>query len=88
MARTRKHQRLPKFTDLFVPVVQALIDLGGSGNIEEINERVYEITNLSEDVLNIPHGKDGRTEIEYQLAWTRTYLKKYGLLENSARELS
>lgn len=87
MARVRKHQSLPKFNELFIPVVQALIDLGGSGNIEEINERVYELTKLSEEVLNIPHGKDGRTEIEYQLAWTRTYLKKYGLLENSSRSV-
>ncbi len=25
------------------------------------------------------------TEIEYRLMWTRTYLKKYGLIENSER---
>lgn len=87
MARVRKHQGLPQFTDLFTPVVQALVDLGGSGNIEEINERVYELTKLPEEVLNIPHGKDGRTEIEYKLAWARSVLKKYGLLENSARSV-
>ena len=25
------------------------------------------------------------TEIEYRLMWTRTYLKKFGLIENSTR---
>ena len=25
------------------------------------------------------------TEIEYRVAWARTYLKKYGLLDNSSR---
>lgn len=29
--------------------------------------------------------RGGQTEVEYRLAWSRTYLKKYGILENSAR---
>jgi restriction system protein len=29
--------------------------------------------------------KSNQTEVAYRLAWARTYLKKYGLLENSAR---
>ena len=36
--------------------------------------------------MQIPHGEEGTiTEIDYRLAWSRTYLKKYGLLENSSR---
>lgn len=31
------------------------------------------------------HGDGPRTKIEYRLAWSRTYLKQYGLLENSSR---
>lgn len=31
------------------------------------------------------HPKTSKTEIEYRLAWTRAYLKFYGLLENSTR---
>jgi restriction system protein len=29
--------------------------------------------------------KSSQTEVGYRLAWARTYLKKYGLLENSSR---
>jgi restriction system protein len=29
--------------------------------------------------------KSNQTELGYRLAWARTYLKKYGLLENSRR---
>ena len=29
--------------------------------------------------------KSNQTELGYRLAWARTYLKKYGLLENSSR---
>jgi len=69
-----------------VPLLHALKELGGSATIEELNERIYSVAKLPESVLQIPHSEnDTRTEIEYRLAWTRTYLKKVGLLENSER---
>jgi restriction system protein len=40
---------------------------------------------LTDEQLQVPHGRGNRTEIEYKLAWTRTYLKAYGLLDNSSR---
>lgn len=86
MARIRQHPNLPTFDELLIPTLQALLDLGGSGTIEEINGKVYEITKISNDVLQIPHGDNGTvSEVDYRLAWSRTYLKKYGLLENSSR---
>lgn len=85
---TRKHQsvKMPSYDEFMRPIVRALIDLGGSGTIEEINSKVFESEKLNNEVLQIPHGKDGaRTEVDYRLAWTRTFLKKYGLLNNSVR---
>jgi restriction system protein len=86
MARKRQNSNLPTFDELMTPLVKALIELGGSGTIEEINAKVYEITELPDDILQIPHGDEGTTnEVDYRLAWARTYLKKFGLLENSSR---
>ncbi len=86
MARKRQNFELPTFDELIVPTVKALLKLGGSGTVEEINTKVYEIAELADGILQIPHGEDGAiNEVAYRLAWTRTYLKKYGLLENSAR---
>jgi restriction system protein len=79
---------IPTFDALMNPVIQALKELGGSGTIEEINNKVIEIADLSDEqteVLHKPEKGGGRTEVEYRLAWTRTYLKKYGLLDNSSR---
>ncbi len=78
---------VPTFDALMNPVIQALKNLGGSGTIEEINNEVSEIAGLSDEQLEILHNpeKGGQTEVEYRLAWTRTYLKKYGVLENSSR---
>lgn len=86
MARKKQISNLPSFDELIVPTVKALINLGGSGSVEEINTKVYEIANLTDEILLIPHGENGTTiEVDYRLAWSRTYLKKFGLLENSSR---
>lgn len=78
---------VPTFDTLMNPVIQALKQLGGSGTIEEIDRKVAEIAGLSDAQLEVLHDpqKSSQTEIEYRLVWTRTYLKKYGLLENSGR---
>lgn len=86
MAKKKLNNELPSFDELIIPTVKSLIELGGSGTVEEINSRVYEIANLPENILSIPHGNEGTmSEVDYRLAWSRTYLKKYGLLENSSR---
>lgn len=79
-------KKLPTIEKLFNPLLKAMQELGGSATIDEINEKVTESLNLPQEILDLPHGEErGRTEIEYRLAWTRTYLKKYGILENSSR---
>lgn len=79
--------KVPNFDDMMNPTLQAIRDLGGSGTIEEINTKVAELMTLTDEQMELLHdpSKGGMTEIEYRLAWTRTYLRRYGLLENSAR---
>lgn len=61
--------------------------MGGSGTIEEIYAKTVETTGLPEEILAQLHDpeKSSQTEVGYRLAWARTYLKKFGLLENSTR---
>lgn len=79
--------KVPPFDTFMNPLIQVLKDLGGSGTIEEINSKTAEIVGLSDEQLELLHDPErgGQTEFEYRLAWTRTYLKKYGVLENSSR---
>lgn len=69
------------------PLLNALFALGGSGSIDEIYEKVIEQENIDELISSIPHNaeKSNQTELAYRLGWARTYLKKYGYLENSSR---
>jgi restriction system protein len=78
---------IPSFSDFMNPIIEALHALGGSGTNNEINNEVVELMGLSDEQTEILHNPDrgGRSEVEYRLAWARTYLKKYGVIENSSR---
>jgi restriction system protein len=75
---------VPKYDDLFNPLLEALHNLGSSASIAELEQSVAKVLKLTETDLEKPH--DGnRTKFSYNLAWARTYLKRFGLIENSAR---
>lgn len=75
---------IPKYDDLYNPLLQALHKLGGSASVSEQEDTVASLLNLSEkDIAEIHRGNV--TKLSYRLAWARNYLKRYGLLENSAR---
>lgn len=75
----------PKREYFFKYTIQALKELGGSGSNDEINNKVIDILQLPEELLNINHKNTTQTEFEYQMAWVRTMLKNQGLIENSKR---
>jgi len=79
--------KVPSYDQLMNPTLQALKELGGSATTEEIYNKVTELVGLTNEQLEILHDpeKGGQTEVEYRLAWSRTYLKKYSILENSSR---
>lgn len=85
MGRKKLNNDIPTFDEFIKPTLEALIKLGGSGSVEEINSTVAKILNLSDDILNVSHGNDTRSEVEYRLAWTKYYLKRAGIIDNSTR---
>lgn len=76
---------MPPYDRLFNPTLTALKELGGSGSIEEIAEQIITDLKPSPGVIQQSHGSGGQSELEYRLAWARTYLKKFGLITNSDR---
>ncbi|WP_242676636.1 restriction endonuclease [Rhodococcus sp. ABRD24] len=77
--------QLPPYTDLLWPTLQALIALGGSASNNELDSAVVERQEWSPELQGILHGDGPGTEVEYRLAWARTYLKGMGLIANSRR---
>lgn len=79
--------KMPTFDSMMNPLLKALKNLGGSGTIDEIYDKVVEQESIPDEITAILHGpeKSNQTEVAYRLAWARTYLKKYDFLENSSR---
>ena len=75
-----------KYDDLFNPVLQALHALGGSGTNDEIEVKLIEQLGLSDAAAEEVH-RANTTKLSYRSAWARNYLKRLGLMENSARSV-
>lgn len=76
---------IPPYNELLWPTLCAVRELGHSARLDEINERVIERENFSDEQLAILHNEGPRSELEYRLAWARTYLKGMGALANTSR---
>lgn len=80
--------RIPRYSSLLNSTFIALKDLGGSGDNREILDQVIKNEGIAAEVADIPHpGNENISEVAYQLAWARTYLKNYGVITNSSRSI-
>lgn len=76
---------IPAYSELLWTTLCAVRELGHLARLGEIDERVIERENFSEAQLAVLHNHGPRSEIEYRLAWARTYLKGMGALANASR---
>jgi restriction system protein len=78
---------VPPYHALLNPTLKALRALGGSATVEELDNKVPEFIAIPQAALEILHNPETstKTAFEYRMAWARTYLKNYGLIDNSRR---
>ena len=70
---------VPGFEQTLKPILKALQERGGKSSVAELDKAAIRIMGLPEDVMKKRHkGSAKRSEMEYRMAWGRTYLKKYG----------
>lgn len=77
--------KVPPYDKLMMPTIRALKALGGSGTIEEIEEKVVELEGYPPEVVECMHNNGRMPLLLYRLAWSRSYLKKAGALDNASR---
>jgi hypothetical protein len=78
-------RKVPTFDEMMWPRLLALKQMGGSASNQELLTCVMKLMAIPEEVQNLPHGDGPKSEIEYRLLWTRTYLHKVGAIQNSER---
>lgn len=82
-----EESRFPDLPQLMLATVEALKTLGGSASIDELDETIIEREGVTEEEQAFTMPNDTRPKLRYYLAWSRTYLKRGGALENSARSV-
>jgi restriction system protein len=73
---------IPQEYQLMWPTIIAMRSLGGSARNSEIEQKVIEIENYSNEVIAVMHTNMRQTKLQYRLAWARTRLKNIGALES------
>lgn len=74
----------PQFLRFFIPIVEALKDLGGSGTASEIVDLAIDKLGITEKEQQATL-KNGESRIRNQAQWARLYLVKGGYLSSSQR---
>jgi restriction system protein len=77
--------QIPPYNELMWPTLLAVKILGHSAKNHEIDELVIEEEDFSDEQIAVLHNDGPRSELEYRLAWARTYLKRIDALDNPVR---
>ena len=79
-----KHSKGPDFIKYFVPIIEILKELGGSGKPAEVTDLVIDKYSISEKDLEL-RNKNGGSTVKNRIAWARFYLVKGGVLDSTRR---
>jgi len=78
---------LPKYHEFMLPTLHALDALGGSGSIDEIQDRVVEATELTPDQLELTYPTSGAAIAADRMSWARSWMKHGGFVESGGRAI-
>lgn len=76
----------PDLPGMMLVTLEALKAIGGSATIHELDEKVAELEGVTEEEQSFQMSSDDpRARMNYYLAWSRTFLRRGGAIENSSR---
>jgi len=76
---------LPKYHEFMLPTLRALEDLGGSGAVDEILDRVIGITELTPEQLELTYPTSGAAIAADRMSWARGWMKHGGFVASGGR---
>ncbi len=76
--------QLPKYNELFLPVLLAMKD-GQEKSVQEISQAVVSSLDLDDELLEQRLNSGTQRVIDNRIGWARTYLNKAGLIERTRR---
>jgi restriction system protein len=80
-----KNNKMPKFDELIIPVLNAVRERGGSATRNEVHSTIISTLQLSDDIVDKTLEVSGQSVLKNRIGWAATYLRKFGALESSKR---
>ena len=77
-----RNPALPAHVQFFLPILHALRALGGSASLPELKKALIDMLAISEEELGAKL-RAGASRLDNQIAWSRIYLVREGLLDVS-----
>lgn len=69
-----------RLNNLIIPTYEVLQEAGGSCDLDSIIDSLITKLSLKNNVVDMLHKNSSQTELEYQLAWIKTYFKKLEII--------
>lgn len=76
---------LPKYHEFMLPTLRALSELGGSGSVDEIQDRVIALTSLTPEQLELTYPTSGAAIAVDRMSWARSWMKHGGFVASGGR---
>ncbi len=80
-----KRSYFPSNNMLEEAVLESLKVLNGTATTEQINQKITEILELPEEIVQLEDESGLGTKLNYRLRWARTNLKSKGKIKNVTR---
>ena len=83
LIKRRQGMTVPTFEDMMEPMLRGIKD-GREYRADELEEIIKESMGLTEDDLSKRMRNGNMTQVRHRLTWTKSYLKKAGLVDSPA----
>lgn len=77
-----KNNYFPSNSMLEEAVIKSLELLNGTATTKQINQKVIEVLELPDEIVQLEDDSGLGTKLNYRLRWTRTNLKSKGKIKN------
>lgn len=78
---------LPRYDELMLPALRAVVALGGSASSRQVVDRVIEAEGFTDEQIEIRYDNRDQSILVDRIAWARSYCKLGGALESPKRGL-
>ena len=78
---------LPRYDELMLPALRAVVALGGSASSRQVVEQVVEDEAFTDEQIEIRYDSRDQSVLLDRIAWARSYCKLGGALESPKRGL-